>query len=87
MKIQQKITKEENERIYYLIEKKNALVNLKEILKDNSNGALFDECVAELQNIMDCYAIWWDEILEKYGLNCGTEEWYVDVYESTIYRT
>lgn len=85
MKIQQRITKEENERIYCLIEKKNALVNLKEILKDKPKEALYDECEMELQSIMDCCAKWWDEILEKYGLKSHCGEWYVDVVENIIY--
>ena len=67
MKILTEITYEENEKIQMLIEKKNALKNLIDLLhSQKGHESLLTSAEKEYQEICKLYDGWWDAVIQKY---------------------
>lgn len=75
MKTIQKITEKESEKVQYLIEKRNALLNLKMLLeKDDTHKDLYTRCVVESEALEKEYQKWWEDIFLKYHLEDVCQE-------------
>jgi len=79
------LLEEEKQTINILVEKKNALFNLKKILDQNT--PMFFKCCVEFEKVEKEYLRWWDDMTQKYKLvyNCE-EKLYVNCEEGCILK-
>jgi|GEM_PF-910112 len=81
------ITDEEAEHVRILIEKQNALRNLKIVLENlnsNKKDTLLKKCEQEYNAVSCQYQNWWLEIADKYNLDTDEKELFVDTTARTI---
>ena len=73
-------------KVYELIEKRNALSNLKKLLEGKEkNKYLYCQCKNDYDKINEMYQMWWENIIEKYQLGtCVEERLIVDVVGEKI---
>ena len=84
-----RLTNHEATQVYELIEKRNALSNLKKLLEGKEkNKYLYCQCKNDYDKINEMYQMWWENIIEKYQLGtCVEERLIVDVVgEKIIYQ-
>ena len=74
MKVLQKITEEQCQEIYNLIEKKAALLNLKRILDPTLKCSIYSHCSKKLEEVEKEYSVWWDSIIREYQLEEYSDE-------------
>ena len=76
-----RLTNHEATQVYELIEKRNALSNLKKLLEGKEkNKYLYCQCKNDYDKINEMYQMWWENIIEKYQLGtCVEERLIVDV--------
>lgn len=81
-----RLTNHEATQVYELIEKRNALSNLKKLLEGKEkNKYLYCQCKNEYDKINEMYQMWWENIIEKYQLGtCVEERLIVDVVGEKI---
>ena len=81
-----RLTNHEATQVYELIEKRNALSNLKKLLEGKEkNKYLYCQCKNDYDKINEMYQMWWENIIEKYQLGtCGEERLIVDVVGEKI---
>lgn len=86
MKVLQKITEEQCQEIYNLIEKKAALLNLKRILDPTLKCSIYSHCSKKLEEVEKEYSVWWDSIIREYQLEeYSDEELFVDGVDAYIF--
>lgn len=80
------ISEEEAKQASDLIEKRNALRNLAELIQnDSSRQKLYADCHAEMKQVEEEYINWWNKIIDIYQLAAYQPEYlYVDANEKTI---
>ena len=70
-----RLTNHEATQVYELIEKRNALSNLKKLLEGKEkNKYLYCQCKNDYDKINEMYQMWWENIIEKYQLGTYVEE-------------
>ena len=70
-----RLTNHEATQVYELIEKRNALSNLKKLLEGKEkNKYLYCQCKNDYDKINEMYQMWWENIIEKYQLGTCVEE-------------
>ena len=81
-----RLTNHEATQVYELIEKRNALSNLKKLLEGKEkNKYLYCQCKNDYDKINEMYQMWWENIIEKYQLGtCVEERLIVDVVGEKI---
>lgn len=81
-----RLTNHEATQVYELIEKRNALSNLKKLLEGKEkNKYLYCQCKNDYDKINEMYQMWWENIIEKYQLGtCVEERLIVDVVGKKI---
>ena len=81
-----RLTNHEATQVYELIEKRNALSNLKKLLEGKEkNKYLYCQCKNDYGKINEMYQMWWENIIEKYQLGtCVEERLIVDVVGEKI---
>ena len=81
-----RLTNHEATQVYELIEKRNALSNLKKLLEwKEKNKYLYCQCKNDYDKINEMYQMWWENIIEKYQLGtCVEERLIVDVVGEKI---
>lgn len=81
-----RLTNYEATQVYELIEKRNALSNLKKLLEGKEkNKYLYCQCKNDYDKINEMYQMWWENIIEKYQLGtCVEERLIVDVVGEKI---
>ena len=81
-----RLTNHEATQVYELIEKRNALSNLKKLLEGKEkNKYLYCQCKNDYDKINEMYQMWWENIIEKYQLGtCVEERLLVDVVGEKI---
>lgn len=81
-----RLTNHEATQVYELIEKRNALSNLKKLLEGKEkNKYLYCQCKNDYDKINEMYQMWWENIIEKYQLcTCVEERLIVDVVGEKI---
>ena len=81
-----RLTNHEATQVYELIEKRNALSNLKKLLEGkDKNKYLYCQCKNDYDKINEIYQMWWENIIEKYQLGtCVEERLIVDVVGEKI---
>lgn len=81
-----RLTNHEATQVYELIEKRNALSNLKKLLeRKEKNKYLYCQCKNDYDKINEMYQMWWENIIEKYQLGtCVEERLIVDVVGEKI---
>lgn len=81
-----RLTNHEATQVYELIEKRNALSNLKKLLEGKEkNKYLYCQCKNDYDKINEMYQMWWENIIEKYQLDtCVEERLIVDVVGEKI---
>ena len=81
-----RLTNHEATQVYELIEKRNALSNLKKLLEGKEkNKYLYCQCKNDYDKINEMYQMWWENIVEKYQLGtCVEERLIVDVVGEKI---
>ena len=81
-----RLTNHEATQVYELIEKRNALSNLKKLLEGKEkNKYLYCQCKNDYDKINEMYQMWWENIIEKYQLGtCVEERLIVDVFGEKI---
>ena len=81
-----RLTNHESTQVYELIEKRNALSNLKKLLEGKEkNKYLYCQCKNDYDKINEMYQMWWENIIEKYQLGtCVEERLIVDVVGEKI---
>lgn len=81
-----RLTNHEATQVYELIEKRNALSNLKKLLEGiEKNKYLYCQCKNDYDKINEMYQMWWENIIEKYQLGtCVEERLIVDVVGEKI---
>ena len=81
-----RLTNHEATQVYELIEKRNALSNLKKLLEGKEkNKYLYCQCKNDYDKINEMYQMWWENIIEKYQLGtCVEERLIVDVVGEEI---
>ena len=81
-----RLTNHEATQVYELIEKRNALSNLKKLLEGKEkNKYLYCQCKNDYDKINEMYQMWWENIIEKYQLGtCVEERVIVDVVGEKI---
>ena len=81
-----RLTNHEATQVYELIEKRNALSNLKKLLEGKEkNKYLYCQCKNDYDKINEMYQMWWENIIEKYQLgSCVEERLIVDVVGEKI---
>ena len=86
MKVLQKITEEQCQEIYNLIEKKAALLNLKRILDPTLKCSIYSHFSKKLEEVEKEYSVWWDSIIREYQLEEYSDEvLYVDGVDAYIF--
>ena len=83
-----RLTNHEATQVYELIEKRNALSNLKKLLEGKEkNKYLYCQCKNDYDKINEMYQMWWENIIEKYQLGtCVEERLIVDVVGVKCYN-
>lgn len=81
-----RLTNHEATQVYELIEKRNALSNLKKLLEGKEkNKYLYCQSKNDYDKINEMYQMWWENIIEKYQLGtCVEERLIVDVVGEKI---
>lgn len=81
-----RLTNHEATQVYELIEKRNALSNLKKLLEGKEkNKYLYCQCKNDYDKTNEMYQMWWENIIEKYQLGtCVEERLIVDVVGEKI---
>ena len=81
-----RLTNHEATQVYELIEKRNALSNLRKLLEGKEkNKYLYCQCKNDYDKINEMYQMWWENIIEKYQLGtCVEERLIVDVVGEKI---
>ena len=81
-----RLTNHEATQVYELIEKRNALSNLKKLLEGKEkNKYLYCQCKNDYDKINEMYQMWGENIIEKYQLGtCVEERLIVDVVGEKI---
>ena len=81
-----RLTNHEATQVYELIEKRNALSNLKKLLEGKEkNKYLYCQCKNDYDKINEMYQMWWENIIEKYQLGtCVEERLIIDVVGEKI---
>ena len=81
-----RLTNHEATQVYELIEKRNALSNLKKLLEGKEkNKYLYRQCKNDYDKINEMYQMWWENKIEKYQLGtCVEERLIVDVVGEKI---
>ena len=64
-----RLTNHEATQVYELIEKRNALSNLKKLLEGKEkNKYLYCQCKNDYDKIKRMYQMWWENIIEKISI-------------------
>lgn len=84
MKIVGKVTDEENDRVYNLLEKKNALKNLLQIIDEENENDFYSNVLNEYKLTEKNFQGWWEEMFSKYKWEENINAQYALNFEDNI---